>query len=69
MATKTKNEVIEAPKVASAKAAKESTPKTAKQKSQPTHEQIRQKAYEIFLKTGNHNEHENWIQAEKELLK
>jgi len=69
MATKTKSEVKEAPKAASAKATKESAPKTVKQKSQPTHEQIRQKAYEIFLKTGNHNEHENWIQAEKDLLK
>jgi hypothetical protein len=57
-----------APKAA-AKVSKEETPKAAaKTKKAPTAEQIRQKAYEIFLKTGNHNEHENWVQAEKDLL-
>jgi len=83
MATKAKaaTETKEVAKKATEKVATKSTKETAvkveapkekapaKTKKAPTSEQIRQKAYEIFLKTGNHNEHENWVQAEKELLK
>jgi|GEM_PF-4929043 len=31
-------------------------------------ELIRQRAFEIHLETGNHDEHENWLQAEGEIL-
>ena len=31
-------------------------------------ELIRQRAFEIYLETGNHDEHENWLQAEGEIL-
>ncbi len=43
-------------------------PKVASKQKKVTHEMIRQRAYEIYLKTGNSNEHDNWVQAEKELL-
>jgi len=68
VAKKTTEKVVSKP--AKETAVKEETTKApAKSKKAPTLEQVRQKAYEIFLKTGNHNEHENWVQAEKELLK
>ena len=81
MATKTKQatddkEVAQktAAKVASTvlkeEVSKTEKPKVStKSKKAPSLEDIRQKAYEIFLRTGNHNEHENWVQAETELLK
>lgn len=28
---------------------------------------VRNRAYQIYLETGNTNEHENWVRAEKEL--
>ena len=31
-------------------------------------EAIRQRAYEIFLQNGSHDEHQNWIAAERELM-
>jgi hypothetical protein len=34
-----------------------------------TPEQIRQKAFELYLVTGNSNEMENWLKAERELSK
>jgi len=80
MATKAKEatETKEVAKKTATKAVKESKVETAVQEAPKAKaaskskgvsaEQIRQKAYEIFLKTGNHNEHDNWVQAEKELL-
>jgi uncharacterized membrane protein len=69
-ATETKELVKKATKVVKEETPKAETTKApAKSKKAPTADQIRQKAYEIFLKTGNANEHENWVQAEKELLK
>ena len=57
-------------KVATAPKVEKEAPKKAASKSKTyTEEDIRQRAYEIFLETGNHNEHENWVQAEKEFLK
>lgn len=79
MATKVKEatDTKEVAKKTTTKAVKETIAETAVQETPKTKvaskskgitaEQIRQKAYEIFLKTGNHNEHENWVQAEKEL--
>ena len=29
---------------------------------------IRQRAYEIFLQNGSHDNHQNWITAERELM-
>ena len=76
MATKAKPTTDEKPatkkaavKVSAPKAESETPKKVATKTKAITEEDIRQKAYEIFLKTGNHNEHENWVQAEKELLK
>jgi len=31
-------------------------------------EAIRQRAYEIFLQNGSHDDHQNWIAAERELM-
>jgi len=41
--------------------------KTGKAAKTVSHEQIRHKAYEIYVKTGCTNAHENWVKAEKEL--
>ncbi|OFX18835.1 MAG: hypothetical protein A2033_06535 [Bacteroidetes bacterium GWA2_31_9] len=34
-----------------------------------TDDEIAQRAYEIHLETGNHDAHENWLEAEKQLKK
>jgi hypothetical protein len=53
----------------------ESKPKADKTKKKSVNkkdisfELIQQKAYEIYLSTGNTNELDNWKQAENELLK
>ena len=48
---------------------KTTTQKTSK-KSMPSFEQIQSKAYQIYVESGyKGNEMENWIKAEKELLK
>lgn len=74
MATKAKPaaEKIEKPatkKVATPKVETEAPKKAAPKAKAISIEDIRQKAYEIFLETGNHNEHENWVAAEKALSK
>ncbi|OFX62038.1 MAG: hypothetical protein A2046_00965 [Bacteroidetes bacterium GWA2_30_7] len=34
-----------------------------------TDDEIAQRAYQIHLETGNHDAHENWVEAEKQLKK
>ena len=69
-ATETKEVATKTTEKATAKVEKVDAPKVKVSKTNGVSlEQIRQKAYEIFLETGNHNEHENWVQAEKALLK
>lgn len=69
MATKEKTIEKDAIKSVAKSTSKTTTAKAeAKAKKTITHEQIRHKAYEIYLKTGSINEHDNWVKAEKELL-
>lgn len=75
MATKAKSAATDTIEVATKKTTTktkavetQATPKVASKQKKVTHEMIRQRAYEIYLKTGNSNEHDNWVQAEKELL-
>ena len=64
VSTKGKAESKAKPKTA----AKKTTKKTVKAK--PTQEQIKAKAYEIYVESGfQGTELENWLKAEKELKK
>ena len=42
--------------------------KKTTRKTKPTYEQIKARAYEIYIEKGNQgSDEENWLQAEKEL--